>query len=102
MMIAAIMCGGKGSRIRQSPNIEKPLLKIKDKTMIENILHALIASKKFGRIVGVSSPNTPKTSTFLGYCSPGIIDVIETEGISYSKDLSVVQEPKTGHGICSI
>jgi adenosylcobinamide-phosphate guanylyltransferase len=90
MMIAAIMCGGKGSRIRQSSEIEKPLLKIKDKTMIEHVLHALVASKKFGRIVGVSSANTPKTSTFLGYCSPGIIDVIETEGTSYSKDLSVV------------
>jgi adenosylcobinamide-phosphate guanylyltransferase len=90
MMVAAIMCGGKGSRMRQSADFEKPLLKLKDKTMIEHVLHALAASKKFGRIVGVSSSNTPKTSAFLSYCSPDLIDVIETEGTSYSKDLCMV------------
>lgn len=90
MMVAAIMCGGKGSRMRQSSDFEKPLLKLKDKTMIEHVLHALAASKKFGRIVGVSSSNTPKTSAFLSYCSPDLIDVIETEGTSYSRDLCMV------------
>lgn len=90
MMVAAIMCGGKGSRMRQSADFEKPLLKLKDKTMIEHVLHALAASKKFGRIVGVSSSNTPKTSAFLSYCSPDLIDVIETEGTSYSRDLCMV------------
>jgi adenosylcobinamide-phosphate guanylyltransferase len=90
MIVAAIMCGGKGSRMGQSSYIEKPLLRVKDKTMIEYVLHALVASKKFERIVGVSSSNTPKTSTFLGECSPTLIDVIETEGTSYSKDLSAV------------
>ena len=84
------MCGGKGSRMRQSADFEKPLLKLKDKTMIEHVLHALAASKKFGRIVGVSSSNTPKTSAFLSYCSPDLIDVIETEGTSYSRDLCMV------------
>ncbi len=90
MMVAAIMCGGKGSRMRHSADFEKPLLKLKDKTMIEHVLHALAASKKFGRIVGVSSSNTPKTSAFLSYCSPDLIDVIETEGTSYSRDLCMV------------
>lgn len=89
-MIAAIMCGGKGSRMRQSVDIEKSLLKLKGKTMIEHVLHALVESKMFGRIVGISSSNAPKTSTFLRYYSSGLIDVIETEGISYSKDLSMV------------
>ena len=89
-MVAAIMCGGKGSRMRQSADFEKPLLKLKDKTMIGHVLHALAASKKFGRIVGISSSNTPKTSAFLSYCSPDLIDVIETEGTSYSKDLCMV------------
>jgi GTP:adenosylcobinamide-phosphate guanylyltransferase len=54
MIVAAIMCGGKGSRMGQSSYIEKPLLRVKDKTMIEYVLHALVASKKFERIVGVS------------------------------------------------
>jgi adenosylcobinamide-phosphate guanylyltransferase len=90
MMIAAIMCGGKGSRMRQSADFEKPLLKLKDKTMIEHVLHALAGSKKFGRIVGVSSSNTPKTRAFLSYCLPDLIDVIETEGTSYSRDLCMV------------
>jgi len=90
MMIAAIMCGGKGSRMGQLMNNEKPLLKLKGKALIEHVLDALVESKKFRRIIGVSSTNTPKTSAFLHYCTAGQVDVIETEGISYSKDLSMV------------
>jgi adenosylcobinamide-phosphate guanylyltransferase len=92
-MIALVMCGGKGTRLRQFEGIEKPLLDLKGKTMIEYVLDALIHSQKFRRIVAVSSPFSSKTTTFLyhhPYYSNGLIDVIESEGAGYSKDLSFV------------
>jgi adenosylcobinamide-phosphate guanylyltransferase len=89
-MIAAIMCGGKGNRMRQFVDVEKPMLKIKGKPMIERVLDALVESQMFERIIGVPSPNTPKTSAFLHCYLPSLIDIIKTKGRSYSKDLSVV------------
>ena len=92
-MIALVMCGGKGIRLRQFEGVEKPLLDLKGKAMIEYVLDALIRSQKFRRIVVVSSPFSLKTTTFLyhhSYYSNGLIDVIETEGNSYSIDLSFV------------
>ena len=92
-MIALVMCGGKGIRLRQFGMIEKPLLDLKGKAMIEYVLDALIYSQKFQRVIAVSSPFSSKTTTFLynhPYYSNGLIEVIETEGASYSKDLSFV------------
>jgi len=92
-MMALVMCGGKGIRLRQFEGLEKPLLNLKGKAMIEYVLDALIRSQKFRRIVAVSSPFSSKTTTFLydhQYYSNGLIDVIKTEGDSYSKDLSFV------------
>jgi adenosylcobinamide-phosphate guanylyltransferase len=90
-MMALVMCGGKGIRLRQLEGLEKPLLNLKGKAMIEYVLDALIRSQKFRRIVAVSSPFSSKTTTFLydhPYYSNGLIDVIKTKGDSYSKDLS--------------
>ena len=42
--MAVIMCGGKGSRFITPDNIEKPLARIKGKTLIETVLHAVILS----------------------------------------------------------
>jgi GTP:adenosylcobinamide-phosphate guanylyltransferase len=90
-MIAAIMCGGKGSRIKNSIDMEKPLLKLKGKTMIEIVLYALAESHEFDKIIGVTSSNTPKTHAFVNcYLALLMTDLIKTEGISYSKDLSIV------------
>jgi len=90
-MIAAIMCGGKGSRIKNSIDIEKPLLMLKGKTMIELVLYALAESHEFDKIIGVTSSNTPKTQAFVNcYLALLMTDLIKTEGRSYSKDLSEV------------
>lgn len=92
-MIALVMCGGKGIRLRHFKSIEKPLLDLKGKAMIEYVLDALVYSQKFRRIIAVSSPFSSKTTTFLyyhPYYSNGLIEVMETEGVSYSEDLSFI------------
>jgi GTP:adenosylcobinamide-phosphate guanylyltransferase len=91
-MIAALMCGGRGTRMGIAPETEKPLLKLKGSTMIDRVLHALVGSGQFEKIVAIPSINTPKTNTFIRnhyYSSLEPIDVVETGGISYSTDLSV-------------
>jgi GTP:adenosylcobinamide-phosphate guanylyltransferase len=60
--------------------------------MVERLLRARVGFGQFEKIVAISSLNTPKTTVFLrNYnSSSGLIDVVETNGIGYSKDLSVV------------
>lgn len=89
-MIAMIMCGGKGSRFTTPENIEKPLARFRDKTLIDIILHALISSGQFNRILCVSSPYSPQTTQFLerNYRTDNKIEVIIADGLGFSKDLS--------------
>lgn len=92
-MIAALMCGGKGSRLVTPLAIEKPLLRLNGGTMIDLVIEALLGSEQFDKILALPSLNTPKTSEYLNnhrYTSLHAIDVIETEGVSYSNDLSAV------------
>ena len=79
------MCGGRASRMQQQGGIEKPLLKVNGVAMVERVISALASSDRFDRIVAAVSPNTPKTNEFLK--SKGI-EIIETAGDGYSKDLS--------------
>jgi adenosylcobinamide-phosphate guanylyltransferase len=83
-LIAAVMCGGRASRM-QSEGIEKPLLKVDSVAMVERVILALVSSDRFDRIVAAVSPNTPKTKELLK--SKGI-EIIETSGEGYSNDLS--------------
>jgi GTP:adenosylcobinamide-phosphate guanylyltransferase len=89
-MMAMIMCGGKGSRFITPDRIEKPLAKIKGKTLIETVLNAAILSGQFSRIVCVSSPRSPNTTEFLqrNYSTHHNIDVMVADGLGFSKDLS--------------
>ena len=91
-MIAALMCGGRGTRMDTVIETEKPMLKLRGVTMIERVLRALVEFGQFEKIVAISSLHTPKTTVFLRnhYSSAGLIDVVETNGISYSKDLSII------------
>jgi GTP:adenosylcobinamide-phosphate guanylyltransferase len=92
-MIAALMCGGKGARMHDTARIEKPLQRIKNSTMIDRVLQALISSQMFEKIVAITSVNSPKTSSFIRHlCNscPTQIEVIETAGDSFSQDLSAI------------
>ena len=91
-MIAALMCGGRGTRMDNVIETEKPMLKLRGVTMVERVLRALVEFEQFEKIVAISSIHTPKTTVFLRnhYSSSGLIDVVETDGISYSKDLSII------------
>jgi adenosylcobinamide-phosphate guanylyltransferase len=95
-MIAALMCGGRGTRMDTVIETEKPMLILKGVTLVERVLRALIGFGQFEKIVAISSLNTPKTTIFLRnhYSSSGLIDIVETNGISYSNDLSIVHKFK--------
>lgn len=84
-MIAAVMCGGRASRMQQQAGMEKPLLRVDGVAMVERVISALSSSDRFDRIVAAVSPNTPETNKFLE--SKGI-ETIETAGEGYSQDLS--------------
>jgi adenosylcobinamide-phosphate guanylyltransferase len=81
-VIAAIMCGGRATRIKS--DTEKPLLKVGGRPMVERVYSALEGSFRFGRIVAAVSANTPETKKFLA--AKGI-EVIETAGEGFSQDL---------------
>ena len=83
-LIAAIMCGGRASRMQQG-GIEKPLLKVDGIAMVERVILALAGSGRFDHILAAVSPNTPNTKELLK--SKGI-ETIETPGEGYSNDLS--------------
>jgi GTP:adenosylcobinamide-phosphate guanylyltransferase len=92
-MIAALMCGGKGARMHDTMGIEKPLQRIKNNCMIEMVLHALLSSQMFEKIIAITSVNSPKTSSFIQHlCSscPTRIELMETAGHGFSQDLSVI------------
>jgi adenosylcobinamide-phosphate guanylyltransferase len=91
-MIAVIMCGGKGSRFITPENIEKPLARIRDRTLIDTVLRAVILSGQFSRILCVSSPCSPQTTQFLerNYKTDNKIEVMIADGLGFSKDLSRV------------
>jgi adenosylcobinamide-phosphate guanylyltransferase len=73
--------------MQQQGGMEKPLLQVDGVAMVERVILALASSDRFDRIVAAVSPNTPKTNEFLK--SKGI-EIIETAGNGYSKDLSYV------------
>lgn len=84
------MCGGKGSRFITQDNIEKPLARVRGQTLIDNVLHAVILSGQFSRILCVSSPSSPHTTQLLEgkYRTVDKIEVTVAEGLGYSSDLS--------------
>jgi adenosylcobinamide-phosphate guanylyltransferase len=93
-MLALIMCGGKGERIKDFCS-DKAMLKLNNKPLIELILIALKNSKKFGTLYCAVSCNSKFTMDFLKnhqYCLTGFLEIIETSGIDYSTDLIFVLE----------
>jgi len=63
MIIAVLMAGGKGKRM--NTNIEKPLFKFFDKSLIDHVLDNLKESKYVDKIFIALSPHTPETKKYI-------------------------------------
>jgi adenosylcobinamide-phosphate guanylyltransferase len=92
MINCVLMCGGKGSRLNTDPTVkvEKPLLELKNKSLIEYMIEAVQNSKKNFKIYAAVSNNAVKTKEFLKsrYCND--ITLIETTGSGFSNDYLIV------------
>ncbi len=92
MINCVIMCGGKGSRLNTNSTgkVEKPLLELMNKSLIEYMVEAVQNSKKNFNIYAAVSKNTVKTKEFLKsrYCND--ITLIETTGSGFSNDYLIV------------
>jgi adenosylcobinamide-phosphate guanylyltransferase len=92
MVVALVMAGGKGTRMKLLE--EKPLIKICGKPIIRYVLETLKASKKINRIIVATTESTPKTTRLMQQLG---IEVIETPGKDYVSDMGwVVQTLKLG------
>ena len=77
-----IMAGGKGKRIRGT--VEKPLLPVLDKSLIERTIKAVKDSGRISSFYIVTSKNTHNTEE---WCLMGGFNVIRTDGKGYHSDL---------------
>ena len=85
MVTALIMAGGKGTRMKS--HLEKPLILIKGKPMIEYVMRALEGAEKIDDIMAATTKHTPKTEEFLK--TKGI-RIIKTPGTDYITDLRYI------------
>jgi adenosylcobinamide-phosphate guanylyltransferase len=85
MVIALIMAGGKGTRMKSK--VEKPLILIKGKPMIQSVIQALNGSEKIDSIMVATTKYTPKTEEYLK--NKGI-KIIKTPGDGYIADLNFI------------
>ena len=85
MISCVLMCGGKGSRLNTDPTVkvEKPLLELKNKPLIEYMIEAVQNSKKNFKIYAAVSKNTEKTKDFLKSRYSNDITLIETTGSGF-------------------
>lgn len=88
MIYCVLMCGGKGTRIKSTmgSKMEKPLIKIKNKPLIEYLINVLIQTNKFEIIFAAVSNNTQKTREFIKANFQNKITLLETSGIGYPED----------------
>ncbi|OPY24887.1 MAG: Adenosylcobinamide-phosphate guanylyltransferase [Methanobacterium sp. PtaU1.Bin242] len=85
MVIAVIMAGGKGSRMK-SP-LEKPLILIKGKPMIDRAIQALKGAEKIDDIMAATTKYTPHTEKYLKEQG---IETIKTPAEGYVNDLKFI------------
>lgn len=87
-MYCVLMCGGKGIRMKSNlgQKIEKPLVKMKNKPLIEYLIDALTQTNKFEQIFAAVSNNTQKTREFIVSTFLDKITILETSGKGYSED----------------
>jgi adenosylcobinamide-phosphate guanylyltransferase len=86
------MAGGKGTRMKLA--VEKPLIEVCGKPVIEYVLSALKSAKKIDKIIVATTSATPKTTALMKKLS---VEVIETPGKDYVSDIGyTVQTLKLG------
>ena len=83
-MIALVMSGGKGSRMKSSE--EKLLLQYK-KPIILHVAEALSESGCFSKIIFLTSPNSPNTKKLL---LKNNYEIIDSTGKGYVEDLNAI------------
>jgi adenosylcobinamide-phosphate guanylyltransferase len=89
---ALVMAGGRGTRMKLP--MEKPLIEVGGKPVIEYVLSALKNAKKVDRIIVATTSATPKTTALMQQHN---IEVIETPGKDYVSDMGyTVQTLKLG------
>jgi adenosylcobinamide-phosphate guanylyltransferase len=92
MVVALVMAGGKGTRMKLA--LEKPLIEVCGKPVIQYVLSALKDAKKIDRIIVATTNCTPKTTELMRQLG---VEVIETPGKDYVSDMGyVVQMLKLG------
>jgi len=92
MVVALVMAGGKGTRMKLAQ--EKPLVEVCGKPVIQYVLLALRDAKKIDRVIVATSNCTPKTTSLMRQLG---VEVIETPGKDYVSDMGyVVQTLKLG------
>lgn len=88
MINCVLMCGGKGSRLNANSisKVEKPLLELKNKSLIEYMIEAIQNSKKNFKIYAAVSNNAVKTKEFLRSRYFNVVTLVETTGSGFSID----------------
>lgn len=85
-MDALLMCGGEGMRLRPAVgDIEKPLVEVGGRPMVDRVVEALEASR-VETIVAAASPATPETAARL--TDRKGVRLVETPGEGYVNDLT--------------
>jgi adenosylcobinamide-phosphate guanylyltransferase len=75
------MAGGRGSRM--GPKMEKPLIEVFGRTMLELVVEALDGASGIEEVAVATSPHTPRTKEMLRRLG---VKVIETQGRNYVED----------------
>ena len=79
---AVVMAGGRGTRMALS--VEKPLLRVGGKPVVELVVEALRSARSVCRVVVAVSDFTPKTAEFLAGFG---VEVVWTPGKEYVSDM---------------
>jgi adenosylcobinamide-phosphate guanylyltransferase len=79
---ALVMAGGKGSRMKSF--VEKPLLIVCGKTILERVIQALRNSMSVNRIIVTVTPRTPATALMAKQLN---VETLETPGNDYVSDM---------------
>lgn len=98
MIKCILMCGGRGSRLNSNlghsessePRIEKPLLKLCQKPLIQHIIETCEKIESDFKIFTAVSPNTKKTREYIKVSYSNKVTILDTKGKGFSSDYKYV------------